>query len=129
MFLNTYIDWSNAMTKIHRIPRAASAGVVFLGVELSETMPLVVSVFLALPLSSGGSWVMPLLSVSTGFFMTKAYVEFKKSHLNGYLQTLLYAYGIDGYSAVLNRQKKVFIGDACMSNPSLLTSILSQKKH
>ena len=108
------------MKKIHKIPRGANAGVAFLGVELSDTAPLIISIFLSIPLSSGGSWWLPIICVIAGFFVTKTYVAFNKGQLNGYLQTLLYSYGIEGYSSAFDRQNKLFIGNSIISNTSLI---------
>jgi len=106
------------MKKIHKIPRGANAGVAFLGVELADTAPLVISIFMSIPLSSGGSWWLPIICVVAGFFATKLYVEFNSGQLNGHTQTLLYSYGIEGYSSAFDRQNKLFIGDSVISNTS-----------
>lgn len=103
------------MSKLHRIPRGANSGVTFLGVELGDTTPLIISIFVSVPISSGGSWWLPVLSVLSGFAITKSYIGFKRGHLNGFFQSILYSRSIVGYSNAFNKQNKLFLGNAIMS--------------
>jgi len=108
------------MTQIHRIPRGANAGVAFLGVDLSDTAPMIASLFISLPLSSGGSWLMPIVCVCIGFLLTRGFVNYKKEQLDGFVQCILYKYAIDGYSDSFNRQNKIFIGNSIITNPGFI---------
>jgi len=111
------------MIQIHRIPRGANSGVTFLGVELKDTSPLIISVFISLPLASGGGWWLPLACIGTGFIFTRYLVNFKKIHLNGYFQSILYRYSIEGYSAAFDKQNKLFIGNSIILNSFLDSSL------
>ena len=111
------------MTKIHRIPRGANSGVTFLGVELRDTSPLIISIFISLPIASGGSWWQPLTCILIGFVMTRNFINFKKLHLNGYFHSVLYSYSFVGYSSAFNKQNKLFIGNSIILNSNLNSNI------
>jgi hypothetical protein len=111
------------MNNVHKIPRGASAGVAFLGIELLDTLPLIFSIFISLILASNAKLWEPLTVVFGGYFLTKTYVDIKKQHLNGYFQTLMYLYGIDGYSKAFKKSNTVFLGSSLVLNPGILLQI------
>jgi hypothetical protein len=107
------------MSKLHRIPRGANLGVTFLGVELKDTAPLICSIFVALPISSMGSLMLPFITVLIGFLLTRYFVSYKKEQLDGFILSVLYQYSILGYSEAFNKQNKLFIGNSIILNTSL----------
>jgi hypothetical protein len=95
-------------------------------VQLADTIPLGLSVVLALVLSSLGSWIYPLMSFGVGLGATRWWVNLKKSNNHGYFRALLYRRGIMGYSKAFKTQKTLFIGSGVIQNPGRLTSLLSK---
>lgn len=101
-----------------RIPRRAGASVAFLGVELSDAMILLVSVFAGLFCGSFLQWgnygyiLMPV----GGFFLNRMYIDWQSRTLPGAARKFFYSLGVKGYSPTLDSQKNVYVGDGRIAN-------------
>ncbi len=103
----------------YRIPRYADADVAFLGVELQDTWLFILSVFIALIVGGfmGGGTVAFLGIPLGGYFVNRAFIEWKSQYLPGFVRTYLFSRGISGYGAGMNTQQVVYVGDAVAINP------------
>lgn len=101
-----------------KVPRHGKADVAFAGAELRDAWLLILSIFVGLVVGAIFGWVAYIGIPVAGYFATKAYIEWKKNNLPGYLTLLMYRLGLTGYSNAFNRKKKLFIGDSKIINPS-----------
>lgn len=100
-----------------QIPRYARAGVAFLGVEFGDALILVGSIFAALllgkTLGTGAYIGIPV----AGFYINRAYIEWRSKSLPGQWASLLFRWGLVGYSKAFSARETVFVGDAIIINP------------
>jgi hypothetical protein len=103
------------------IPRHASAGIAFLGVDLNDALILIGSIFVALGAGAvlGGMYyiVVPII----GYVLNRIYLDWRTNALPGDLRAKLYAAGIVGYSRALQSRDTVYVGDAVVINPDSLS--------
>lgn len=103
--------------KVFSIPRHGKAGVAFLGVELKDAVILIGSVFIGLfagtVVGFSGYIGVPVF----GYFVNKAYLDWKTSRLPGYFRSFLFTLGFAGYSPAFQQRNTVYIGDAVVINP------------
>ena len=102
----------------HRIPSRADAGIQFLGVDVSDAVPVIAGVFIALMFGSLLGWVSYFIIPAIGWGLSKAWIAWKKVHPAGHFDALLYSLGISGYSEAFNRKNKIFVGDSVVINPA-----------
>lgn len=103
-----------------KIPKHGKADVAFAGAQLGDAWLLIISVFAGMVVGSVFGWLAYVGIPVSGYFLTKAYIQWKSNNLPGYLTVLLYRVGMTGYSHAFNRKKKLFIGDSKVVNPSAL---------
>ena len=101
-----------------KIPRYADAGVAFLGVELNDALILIASVFLGL--AAGTQFGAPAyIGVPVvGFFVNKAFIDWRSKSLPGQFRVVLFRIGLVGYSRAFKGGDVVFVGDATVINPA-----------
>ena len=101
------------------IPRNGNAGVAFLGVELSDTWILIVSVFLGLGAGSIGQLgVLGYLGFPLGgYVLNKLYVDWRSKTVPGQVRNYLFRMGLMGYTKALKGGDVVFVGDSRVINP------------
>jgi hypothetical protein len=117
--------------KSFQIPRNGAAGVAFLGVQLADASLLIASVFLGLLLGATVSYMGYVLVPTAGFFLNKAFLEWKNTRLPGYLRNYLFSHGVWGYSDAFDSSKTIFVGDSSVINPgasAFLDAVASQAK-
>lgn len=102
----------------YKVPRNGKAGVAFAGVSLAEASPLLVSFFIGLALGSFIGWKGYVGAPVLGYFITKAYLEWKKGRLPGHLAVSLYKTGLVPFSKAFDKPKKIFVGNSTVINPA-----------
>jgi hypothetical protein len=103
--------------KRFHIPKHGGAGPAFLGVEFKDTYIVLLSIFIALPagrIFGGLAYVAIPLG---GYFLNKQYLEWKEMRLPGFFRSVLFRWGISGYSAALSSKDVIFVGDGKVINP------------
>lgn len=105
---------------VERVPKHGKADVAFAGAQLGDAWFLIGSVFAAMIAGSLFGWGAYIGIPMLGYFVTKAYIQWKSNNLPGHLTVLLYRLGMTGYSAAFDRKKKLFIGDGSIVNPGAL---------
>jgi hypothetical protein len=105
---------------VERVPKHGKADVAFAGAQLGDAWLLIGSVFVAMVIGSIFGWLAYIGIPVLGYFLTKAYIQWKNNNLPGHLNVLLYRVGLTGYSAAFDRKKKLFIGDSTIVNPAAL---------
>lgn len=106
------------MSKTYRIPRRGGSGVAFLGVELKDATILLSSLFLGLVCGTAfemGNTAFIGFPVG-GYFANRVYVDWQAKSTPGAFRTYLFSKGIWGYSAALEKQKTLFVGDSTVIN-------------
>lgn len=103
-----------------RVPKHGKADVAFAGAQMGDAWLLIGSVFVAMVAGSLFGWGAYIGIPVLGYFLTKAYIQWKSNNLPGHLTVLLYRVGMAGYSGAFNRKKKLFIGDGRIVNPGAL---------
>jgi hypothetical protein len=103
-----------------RVPRNGRADVAFAGAQLGDAWLLILSIFAAVLFGSLFGWLAYIGIPIGGYFLTKFYIDWKSKNLPGHFQTLLYRWGLAGYSSAFDTKKKAFIGDGKIVNPSAL---------
>lgn len=109
--------------EVFNIPRHGAAGVAFLGVELKDAAILIASVFVGIAVGAkvgfGGYIGIPMF----GYFLNKAYIDWKKSRLPGYVRTFLFINGLAGYSSAFRKSATIYVGDSVVINAGASTML------
>lgn len=105
------------------IPRFGNAKVAFLGTEIGDAKLFIGSIFLGLlagkfipGMGLKGYVGIPL----AGYFLNRAWVDWKTKSPAGFILAKLYSFGIFGYSKAFTSRSNVFVGDATIINPAPL---------
>lgn len=106
------------MTKEHRIPHRADAGIQFAGVDMADAVPVIAGIFGAMMFGKWLGVASYILLPAVGFGASKAWLNWKKTNPAGHAQALMYATGIYGYSKAFTKKKKLFVGDGAQINPA-----------
>ena len=100
-----------------KVPRYGNAGVAFLGVELSDALILIVSVFVGL---AAGTQFGPVAYIGVpvaGFFLNKLFIDWRSKSLPGQTRVYLFQVGLVGYAGGFKGGDVVFVGDGVVINP------------
>ena len=99
------------MAKQHRIPRKANASVQFLGVDMVDTIPFIVSVCLGIMLNKLLGAFLTMALVAGGVGLSKMLVLWKSRNHAGAVTGYLYSKGLTKYSSAFDKKNKIFLGD------------------
>lgn len=99
------------------IPRFASAGVAFLGVELNDALILICSVFVGLATGTQFGPVAYIGVPVAGFFLNKLFIDWRSKSLPGQTRVYLFQIGLVGYAGGFKGGDVVFVGDGVVINP------------
>lgn len=105
------------MSEEFDIPKHAAAGVAFLGVELSDAVIALLGLVIGLVafLKFGA---MGFIGCSAGgFFLNKAYLEWREGLPAGQVRARLFESGLGVYSNGFKGGDTVFVGDGVVINP------------
>ena len=100
-----------------KIPRYGNAGVAFLGVELSDALILIVSVFVGLATGTQFGPVAYIGVPVAGFFLNKLFIDWRSKSLPGQTRVYLFQVGLVGYAGGFKGGDVVFVGDGVVINP------------
>ena len=110
------------MAKLHRIPRRANATVQFLGVNMADTIPFIISIFLGLMLNKAFGVFFTVGIVGVGIAVSKLLILWKANNPAGAVTAYLYSKGLSSYTSAFNKKNKLFVGNGDVIN-------LGNKKH
>jgi hypothetical protein len=105
------------------IPKHAGAGVAFLGVEFNDSLLAIFGVFVGLGLGLRYGALACIGCAVGGFFLNKAYLDWRDGLPPGYLRARLFRLGLLGYSNSFRAAEVVFIGDSTVINPGTVELI------
>lgn len=111
---------SNEEVNPYEIPRYGNAKVAFLGTEINDAKIFLLSIFVGLlagklipNMGLKGYVGIPAL----GYFLNRAWVDWKVKSPAGYIPALLYGIGLFSYSSAFTSRGQVFVGDGTVINP------------
>lgn len=100
----------------HEIPRYGSAKVAFAGVELHQARLTIVGFIVGMLLAAKDMTLVGVSVILGSYLLNKAVIGWMTGVMPGFLSEALYRMGWRGYSSGLNRQEKLFRGDASAGN-------------
>ena len=113
------------------IPRHGKAGVAFLGVQLNDAAIFIASIILGVLIGAVVGWGGYIAVPAAGYFVNKAYLDWKGARLPGYLRAFLFTIGLAGYSDGFKHKDTIYIGDGVVINTgstAMLDAITSSSK-
>jgi hypothetical protein len=111
---------SNKEVDAFEIPRYGNAKVAFLGTEIGDAKIFLASLFIGLFAGKfiPGMGVKGYLGVPVlGYFLNRAWVDWKVKSSPGYIHAFLYRIGLYSYSSAFSSKNTVFVGDGAIINP------------
>jgi hypothetical protein len=99
------------------IPKHSAAGVAFLGVEFNDSLVAILGVFVGLGVGLEYGAMACIGCAVGGFFLNKAYLDWREGLPPGHMRARLFRMGILGYSGAFKAGDVVFVGDATVINP------------
>lgn len=111
---------SNDFVDPFEIPRYGNAKVAFLGTEMADAKIFLASIFIGLFVGKfvpDMGWKGYVGIPFIGYFLNRAWVDWKVKSSPGYIAAILYSAGLYGYSNAFASRGTVFVGDGVIINP------------
>jgi hypothetical protein len=100
----------------HEIPRHGSAQVAFAGVQLHQARLTMVGFVVGMLLAAKDMTATGIAVIVGSYLLNKAAISWMTGAMPGFVAEAMYRMGWNGYSKGLNRQEKIFRGDASAGN-------------
>ena len=101
------------------IPKFAGAGIAFAGVEIQDAFLLFAGVLVGFVAGWLGLGLKGFLGIPViCYFATTWYLEWKEGSAPGQIRTMLFRFGLVGYSRAFPTANMVYVGDSKTLNPA-----------